>query len=749
MNSTDYLAAIHPEDVWVLTAINPDGSEVVTESFTIDERDECETWLELNAWRNIYYSLNPTRFRKVQRKLNKEGIRGVKFLHVDIDPEPGEDLDSAQKRIQKLLADPVEGLVPPSIIVFSGGGYQAIWKLDEEYSLGDEPDPAKIQDIEKYNRRLEEIFKADSCHNVDRIMRLPGTTNHPNEKKVARGQKPVQAKVVHHDPGAIYPLDMFSQSVKVQDSQGLDESDIEISGNIRRFSSVNDLPEGVSEKAREVIEHGEDPDDPSRWPSQSEALFWLVCRLVKVPSITNDDVYSIITDPNFGIAKHCLKQANPDRAAKRTIRRARDATVSPELSELNQKHAVIENMGGKCVIMTLQDDGEICFQHRSDFSAIYMNRLVEVGKTKDGRPIMKGLGDWWLKHPSRRQYQRVVFDPLDRHSKNYNLWRGFQYAADEPKSCDLFLKHLKDNLCWGSQVYFDWLIGWMAFAVQHPDTPPGSAIVLQGDEGTGKSFFAKQFGALFGKHFKQVTDTKHLTGSFNAHLRDCVLLFADEAFYAGDKSQDGRLKTLITEERMQIERKGFDVEQVRNNIHLIMASNDQWVVPAGKNSRRYFVLRVSNSQANNGTYFKKIQDEMDDGGYAALLRMLLEYDLTNWKRHTVPVTPALRDQQRRSLDPLSAWWLSRIEEGALQAGFDDWPATIESRELYGEYRVFANQIGTRYILKPSEFASDITMFGIRDEGKKDSKTRRKVLSVPTLEEAKQTWERARGAGNWF
>jgi hypothetical protein len=747
MKPTEFLNTIHPDSTWVLTAITADG-EVTTESFLPSEPDRVDTWLDLNSGCNIYYSLNPTRFRKVTKKLNKEGIRGVAFLHVDIDPEKDENLNEAQERIEKLLANPPEGIVPPTIVVFSGGGYQAMWKLTEEFSLGDEPDAGLTQDIEKYNRRLEEIFKADSCHNVDRIMRLPGTVNHPNAKKVARGQKPTLAKVVKYDETAIYPLAIFSQSVKVQDSSGLEESDIEISGNIRRFASVQELPAEINDKMREVILHGEDPDDPSRWPSQSEALFWLVCRLAKIPTVTNDNIYSIITDESFKISHHCLKQANPDRAAKRTIRRARDTVVSPELSELNQRHAVIENMGSKCVIMTLLDDGQISFQNRGDFSSIYMNRFVEAGQTKDKRPITKPLGDWWLKHPSRRQYRQVVFDPKDRPGPNYNLWRGFQYASDEPKSCELFLTHLRDNLCWGEEAYYQWLLGWMAFAVQHPDTPPGSAIVLQGEEGTGKSFFAKQFGELFGQHFKQVTDTKHLTGSFNAHLRDCVLLFADEAFYAGDKSQDGRLKTIITEERMQVERKGYDVEQVRNNIHLIMASNDNWVVPAGKNSRRYFVLRVSNNQANNGNYFKKIQDQLQDGGYAALLRMLLEYDLTTWNRQVVPITPALRDQQRRSLDPLSAWWYMRLTEGALEAGIEGWPTEVEQQSLYQEFRVFSNQIGQRYI-RAAEFYTDIKVFGIRDDGRKDGKTRRKVLTIPPIEEAKKLWEKTRGKGDWF
>ena len=52
---------------------------------------------------------------------------------------------------------------------------------------------------------------------------------------------------------------------------------------------------------------------------------------------------------------------------------------------------------------------------------------------------------------------------------------------------------------------------------------------------------------ILGQHALHISNSKHLVGNFNAHLRDCVLLFADEAFYAGDKAHVGVLNSLITE----------------------------------------------------------------------------------------------------------------------------------------------------------------------------------------------------------
>jgi hypothetical protein len=79
-----------------------------------------------------------------------------------------------------------------------------------------------------------------------------------------------------------------------------------------------------------------------------------------------------------------------------------------------------------------------------------------------------------------------------------------------------------------------------------------------------------------------------------------VLLFGDEAFYAGDKKHESILKMLITEEMITIEAKGVDAEVSGNCIHLMMASNESWVVPAGMDDRRFFVLDVGDGAKNDG-----------------------------------------------------------------------------------------------------------------------------------------------------
>lgn len=89
---------------------------------------------------------------------------------------------------------------PPTVIIMSGGGFQAYWKLD-----------APLTDIdlaERYNASIAKLLGGDKCHNADRIMHVPGTINLPAKKRAA-GRLPVLAKVVEAEWWRVHPLSAF------------------------------------------------------------------------------------------------------------------------------------------------------------------------------------------------------------------------------------------------------------------------------------------------------------------------------------------------------------------------------------------------------------------------------------------------------------------------------------------------------------------------------------------------------------
>jgi hypothetical protein len=173
-----------------------------------------------------------------------------------------------------------------------------------------------------------------------------------------------------------------------------------------------------------------------------------------------------------------------------------------------------------------------------------------------------------------------------------------------------------------------------------------------------------------------------------------VLLFGDEAFYAGDKKHESILKTLITEESIVIERKGLDAESLPNYVHLIMASNSAWVAPAGPNERRFLVLDVLPNRMQDHAYFDQLGKELNAGGHENLLYYLQTLDLSNFNVRSVPKTIALRDQKILSMDSVQEWWFRKLEDGILLPRHIGWTHPVLKEELVLDYLTYAQRVST-------------------------------------------------------
>jgi len=194
-----------------------------------------------------------------------------------------------------------------------------------------------------------------------------------------------------------------------------------------------------------------------------------------------------------------------------------------------------------------------------------------------------------------------------------------------------------------------------------------------------------------GQYGVYISNAKHLTGNFNAHLRDCAFLFADEAFWAGDKVGESVLKGLITDPVINVEAKYQNAVNVPNLLHIGMASNADWVVPASIDERRYFVLDVSDHRIGDRAYFEALAAQMNTGGTAALLCDLQRLDVSGFRVEDFPCSAALMMQKRHSLDSLSRWWLDVLDRGFLYKSrhgapwFQTWHDTYTTELLRRSY----------------------------------------------------------------
>ena len=397
---------------------------------------------------------------------------------------------------------------------------------------------------------------------------------------------------------------------------------------------------------------------------------------------------------------------NSDREILRFIKSARDkgfdqaGSGTPEktlrrFEKINETHCVV-SVGGRTMVLEKAYDVEMKryayqFSNYTDFKNFHIEDLVIVGEKLDGNPLWKSVGEAWFHWSNRAKAHSVNLLPdyepglvEIKERSIYNVWAGFNV---EPEKGDwsLIEDHLRRVICSGDDEHYEYLIHWLARCVQRPDVQGEVAVVLRGGRGTGKGTVGRMLAGIFGQHYFHASSQGLVAGRFNNHLRDTVVLFADEAFFAGDKKHEGVLKALITEDFLAIEAKFVNVVQTRNRLHIVMATNAEWAIPTGVDERRFFALKVSDVQKQDHSYFSKLNEQMAKGGLAAMLFALQEMDLKTFNVRDIPHTAELDEQKAKSLDAVEDWLLRRLEEGKQTVNLDAWEAWVPTRDLFDDF----------------------------------------------------------------
>src|SRR6516164_443355 len=145
---------------------------------------------------------------------------------------------------------------------------------------------SQLSDVEARSAELMRRLGAKAgTQNIDRILRLPGTTNLPTKTKLKAGRVPCPTKLLAFN-GASYPLELF---VPGTPDDGGHHARQEHADNERRAAvDVDALP--VSDRIKNLIRGIDDPEHT--YNSRSEAVFAVIVAMVsaKCPDRQIQDV---------------------------------------------------------------------------------------------------------------------------------------------------------------------------------------------------------------------------------------------------------------------------------------------------------------------------------------------------------------------------------------------------------------------------------------------------------------------------
>lgn len=477
-----------------------------------------------------------------------------------------------------------------------------------------------------------------------------------------------------------------------------------------------------------------------------------------------------------------LAERNADESDQPNVALDTDATVTAAIEELSEDHAVVMR-GDKLAVLWETYDPRFeryseAYLSKRDFMDKYMRSITlpdddggneRTSRTKARKPKAVKQGKLWFETVQRRQYDGVAFAPgRSLGPKHLNLWRGFTVEPkNDPAGWSRLKEHLLLHVCGGDQASYQYILNWLAFAVQQLDRPIGVALVLIGKKGAGKSIITEILGHLFGQHTFVTSRMDDVIGRFNARLETTALLGLEEAVAPQNRAADGTLKDLVTRPLLRLEGKFFGVWDAPNHLRIVVTSNNEHVVRADGSERRYAVFDVENpNQANPAarrTYFGRMIEQMETGGYSAMLGELLARDIRNWNAEAIPETPALRRQKEMNLvnDPVRAFLFERLSQGdyivtgsaadgtAIYAWSETEEVAIPARALINEFRAYAQAHGMRFSERqlttqlPRYMPEGFRSLTVRDPDGISSGTQR-VYPFPPLEDARRRFEEVTG-----
>lgn len=198
------------------------------------------------------------------------------------------------------------------------------------------------------------------------------------------------------------------------------------------------------------------------------------------------------------------------------------------------------------------------------------------------------------------------------------------------------------------------VLQWLAHIFVRPSERPSWHLMFSSDVGVGKGVLVNEILQPLLLHTSVLNSYSKLMGKFSTVLEETLLCLLDDPKAKSDDVQT-QLKSLLSEERAYIERKGLQGGMITTYTRFILASNETRPLFLESNERRWFVVTplVHKIDATEtAAFIKKLVDWLAlEGSLDALHHFFMSYDLTGFNPKRIEQTESLKAMIVLSANP--------------------------------------------------------------------------------------------------
>jgi hypothetical protein len=300
------------------------------------------------------------------------------------------------------------------------------------------------------------------------------------------------------------------------------------------------------------------------------------------------------------------------------------------------------------------------------------------------------FADIFLKNRDYFLVKDIKFEPNLTPTKNIiNLFTGWQAKKVEEVDMDKIkpvFRHIKKIFCSGNQECYHYMVKWMAHIIQKPRDKVPVGIILQSEQGAGKDLFFKWFiDYVLGEKLGLTTQyIEAVVGRFNSLMENKMLVVVNEITSNGKNPKYETyeiMKSLISEKKQKIERKGFEPINVNSYSRFVFCSNSEKPIHIEEGDRRYFVLKFKKNPDQK--YYTDLADLLENNAESAqdignhFYTYLTNCNLTGFYPQIFPKTEAKEELRETCMGSAERFirshtWVGKILNTQLYKVYNDW-----------------------------------------------------------------------------
>ena len=282
---------------------------------------------------------------------------------------------------------------------------------------------------------------------------------------------------------------------------------------------------------------------------------------------------------------------------------------------------------------------------------------------------------------SIKQTNSVTYKPLSERiifKDNFfdlNLWADTGISARENKesNLDLFHSHM-DYLFQKDKKQKELFLDWMAHVVQNRGKKFSYAMLLHGEQGTGKTWAVHCLSLILGESNVEYITNSYLNNQFNSLMQGKELLIVNEIMSEGKKAFMNRMKDLIDTKSIIINTKGVPEYKIDFLTNWFLTTNYDDEIYIEDNDRKYLVLSSDAKCGDENEAYErgkklfawsgggKEEYPINVDNLAALHKFLLDRKTSHSPFAKAPDTQAKTHMQEESLSQFEQFVKERINE---------------------------------------------------------------------------------------